>query len=129
MTRGEQPRMARIERVEDRGSLQDVPDTDAAQREEPDGAHRPEEQPDHAGAVTLDEEEVAKLEPDADVHKLIGDHIDAINEKFARVEQIKKFAILPHDLSQEGGELTPTMKVKRKVVTEKYKKEIDKLYN
>jgi long-chain acyl-CoA synthetase len=78
--------------------------------------------------VTLDEEEVAKLGPDADVHKLIGDHIDAINEKFARVEQIKKFAILPHDLSQEGGELTPTMKVKRSVVTEKYADEVERLY-
>jgi long-chain acyl-CoA synthetase len=78
--------------------------------------------------VTLDEEEVAKLAPDADVHKLIGDHIDAINEKFARVEQIKKFAILPHDLSQEGGELTPTLKVKRSVVTEKYADEVERLY-
>jgi len=78
--------------------------------------------------VTLDEEEVAKLPPDSDVHKLIGEHIDAINEKFARVEQVKKFAILPHDLSQEGGELTPTMKVKRSVVADKYAAEVEKLY-
>ncbi len=47
-------------------------------------------------------------------------HVDQINEKFARVEQVKKIRILPTDLSQEGGELTPTLKVKRNVVADKY---------
>jgi long-chain acyl-CoA synthetase len=51
-----------------------------------------------------------------------------VNEKFARVEQVKKFEILPQDLSQEGGELTPTMKVKRNVVADKYSGEVEKLY-
>jgi long-chain acyl-CoA synthetase len=51
-----------------------------------------------------------------------------VNEKFARVEQVKKFEILPQDLSQEGGELTPTLKVKRTVVGDKYAGEIDSLY-
>ena len=78
--------------------------------------------------VTLDEEEAEKLEPGADVRGMIARHIDAINEKFARVEQVKTFAILPTDLSQEGGELTPTMKVKRAAVAEKYAEEIEKLY-
>ena len=41
---------------------------------------------------------------------------------------MKKFAILPDDLSQEGGELTPTLKVKRAVVASKYADEIDTLY-
>ena len=41
---------------------------------------------------------------------------------------MKKFEILPHDLSQEGGELTPTMKVKRNVVADKYAAEIESLY-
>jgi long-chain acyl-CoA synthetase len=45
------------------------------------------------------------------------------------VEQIKKFKILPHDLSQETGELTPTLKVKRNVVNEKFAGEIDALYS
>jgi long-chain acyl-CoA synthetase len=41
---------------------------------------------------------------------------------------VKKFEILPHDLSQEGGELTPTMKVKRNVVADKYAGEVEQLY-
>ena len=59
---------------------------------------------------------------------LIQEHLDKVNEKFARVEQVKKFEILPHDLSQETGELTPTMKVKRNVVAEKFEKDVDALY-
>jgi long-chain acyl-CoA synthetase len=59
---------------------------------------------------------------------IIQQHLDQVNEKFARVEQVKKFEILPHDLSQETGELTPTLKVKRNVVAEKFEKDVDALY-
>ncbi|MBK8294420.1 MAG: long-chain fatty acid--CoA ligase [Solirubrobacterales bacterium] len=55
-------------------------------------------------------------------------HIEEVNTHFARVEQVKRFQILPADLSQEGGELTPTMKIKRPVVASKYAEEIDELY-
>ena len=41
---------------------------------------------------------------------------------------MKKFEILPHDLSQETGELTPTMKVKRNVVADKFEKDVEELY-
>jgi long-chain acyl-CoA synthetase len=91
--------------------------------------------------ITLDIEECAKLAQEngwpadpaelADhkgMKQLIQDHLDEVNEKFARVEQVKKFEILPHDLSQETGELTPTLKVKRNVVAEKYENEVDALY-
>jgi long-chain acyl-CoA synthetase len=91
--------------------------------------------------VTLDMEECAKLAEErgwpADsaelahhegMRQLLQEHLDKVNEKFARVEQVKKFEILPHDLSQEGGELTPTLKVKRNVVAEKYEQEVDALY-
>ena len=50
------------------------------------------------------------------------------NKQLASYESIKKFHILPRDFTIEGGELTPTLKVKRKVVTEKHKAEIEALY-
>jgi long-chain acyl-CoA synthetase len=95
-----------------------------------------------AALVTLDSEEVAKLaagDPafggderawaaSPRIRALIAEHVERINERFARVEQVKRFAILPHDLSQEGGELTPTLKVKRAVVADKYAAEIAALY-
>ncbi len=70
-------------------------------------------------------EALASSEP---IRREIDAHLEKVNAKFARVEQVKKIAILPHDLSQEGGELTPTMKVKRNVVADKYAGEIEALY-
>jgi long-chain acyl-CoA synthetase len=91
--------------------------------------------------VTLDPEEAARYakqhglpeDPEAlasnkQVKADIDAHVEQINQKFARVEQVKKIRILPHDLSQAGGELTPTMKVKRAAVASKYENEIDELY-
>jgi long-chain acyl-CoA synthetase len=93
------------------------------------------------GLVTLDPEEAvayakehqlpedpAQLAANGAVREAIEAHLAKVNEKFARVEQVKKIAILPEDLSQEGGELTPTLKVKRAVVTEKHQGEIEQLY-
>jgi long-subunit acyl-CoA synthetase (AMP-forming) len=54
--------------------------------------------------------------------------VDEANEKLARVEQIKKFKLLPTDWQPGGDELTPTMKLKRKPIAEKYEAEIEKLY-
>ncbi len=54
--------------------------------------------------------------------------VDAVNAAVGPVEQIKRFNILSHDLTQETGELTPTLKVKRNVVTEKNAAQIDALY-
>ena len=91
--------------------------------------------------VTLDPEEAAayaqengldetpeQLSANPDVKASIMAHVDKINQNFARVEQVKKIAILPEDLSQENGELTPTLKVKRAVVTAKRESEIEQLY-
>jgi len=73
-------------------------------------------------------EDLASLSRDPKVHELIQGVLDEVNRKYAQVEQVKRFAILDHDLSQEGGELTPTLKVKRNVVNEKYKDVFDSLY-
>jgi long-chain acyl-CoA synthetase len=91
--------------------------------------------------ITLDPEEIvpwakkqglatdtASLAKEPKVHDLIQAELDRANSKYAQVEQIKKFAILDHDLSQESGELTPTLKVKRNVVNEKYAELLDSLY-
>src|SRR5207302_5308397 len=73
-------------------------------------------------------EDVASLAHDPQVHALIQGEIDRVNAKYAQVEQVKKFAILDHDLSQPTGELTPTLKVKRNVVNDKYAAIFDQLY-
>jgi long-chain acyl-CoA synthetase len=54
--------------------------------------------------------------------------VNQLNQKLASYETIKRFAILPRDLSEEAGELTPSLKVKRKVVSEHYKEEIASMY-
>ncbi|MCU0259356.1 MAG: AMP-dependent synthetase/ligase, partial [Solirubrobacteraceae bacterium] len=92
--------------------------------------------------ITLDEEEIvpwaqqngiedvsmSALAQNEQVHALIQGVLDEANEKYAQVEQVKKFFILDHDLSQETGELTPTLKVKRNIVNEKYAGRFDALY-
>ena len=55
--------------------------------------------------------------------------VDRANEQLARVEQIKKFKVLPTDWEPGGDELTPTMKLKRKPIHEKYEDVIEKLYS
>jgi long-chain acyl-CoA synthetase len=60
---------------------------------------------------------------------LIKDTVERYNQNFNQVEQIKKFELLPYEWSVEGGELTPTLKLKRKVIMEKYKDAIERIYS
>ena len=55
--------------------------------------------------------------------------IDKYNPQFNHVEQIKKFVLLSNEWTVESGELTPSMKMKRKVILQKYSEEIEKIYN
>jgi long-chain acyl-CoA synthetase len=92
--------------------------------------------------VMIDQENVEKFAQDSDVpfsnyasltrapqvQALIQGEIDRVNRKFARVEQIKKFFLLDTQLSAEDEELTPTMKLKRKLVQIKYAPQIEAMY-
>ena len=90
--------------------------------------------------ITIDPEEapafaeqhglkVEDLPESAEMRAEVQQVVDHVNSEVGPVEQIKKFKILPADLSQQTGELTPTLKVKRNVVTEKFGAEIDALYS
>ena len=70
----------------------------------------------------------ASLTHAAPVQALIQAEIERVNKKFARVEQIKKFFLLDTQLSAEDEELTPTMKLKRKLVEKKYQPQIEAMY-
>ena len=58
----------------------------------------------------------------------LQEQVDRVNETLARVQTIKKFTILPNEFTIEGGELTHTMKIKRRIINQKYAKEIDGMY-
>ncbi len=63
-----------------------------------------------------------------EIKQLIQTEVDRVNKSLAQVEQVKKFAIIPKKLYEEDGEVTPTMKVKRKSINEAYKDIIEKMY-
>jgi long-chain acyl-CoA synthetase len=77
--------------------------------------------------ITLDPAEMEGS--GADAQALVQEIVDEVNRDRVRVEQIKRFAILPRDFSQEEGELTPTLKLRRKVVHEHFAAEIEHLYS
>jgi long-chain acyl-CoA synthetase len=70
----------------------------------------------------------AELVGSAEAREMVQGYIDALNARLNPWETIKKFLILPKDLSIEDGDLTPSMKLKRRVVAKKYKDELDSLY-
>ena len=63
------------------------------------------------------------------MNKIIQQGIDAANEKaISKAQRVQKFIILDADFSVDGGELTPTLKMKRKIINQKYEKEINSMY-
>ncbi len=65
---------------------------------------------------------------DAKVRALYQGEVDKVNAELARYEQIRVWELVPNDFTLEGGELTPTLKVKRRVINVKYKEILDRLY-
>ncbi len=63
-----------------------------------------------------------------ELQALLKKNLEQINSKLASWETVKKFAVLPNDFTEASGELTPSLKVKRKVVIERYQSVIDGLY-
>ena len=92
--------------------------------------------------IMIDEDNVVKFAQDhkiqfstykdltanEEINKLIHEEMAAVNETLSRVEQVKKFTILPKKLYEEDGEVTPTMKVKRKFVNEAFSDLIEAMY-
>jgi long-chain acyl-CoA synthetase len=94
-----------------------------------------------AALITLDEAEigqwgadrgiegdVATLSQDERVRELVQGIVDGVNRDRSRYEQIKRFTIVPRDFTMEHGEVTPTLKLRRRTVTEHFSKEIEDLY-
>ena len=92
--------------------------------------------------IMIDQENVEKFAQDHDipfsnyaslcrapeVQKLIEGEVERVNKQFARVEQVKKFRLIEQKLGAEDEELTPTMKLKRKFVNQKYADLIESMY-
>jgi long-chain acyl-CoA synthetase len=79
--------------------------------------------------LTLDPDEVSKLDGKQDPKALVSEEVERVNERLARFEQIRRFEILPRDFSPEENEITPTLKLKRRVVEENFAAELEKLYS
>jgi long-chain acyl-CoA synthetase len=89
---------------------------------DPDAMETWAEHNDHSGRAY---EEIVAL---PEVREMISGHVDELNSRLERWETIKKFEILPHDLTVENGGLTPSMKVKRKAVEATYMEILDSMY-
>ena len=89
----------------------------------------PDYAPGWAKSQGIEGDSLADLAKDERVIEAVGQGVEEGNQKMARVEQVKKFTILPEEWEPGGDELTPTMKLKRKPISEKYTAEIEDLYS
>ncbi len=87
-----------------------------------------EQAADVARACDAATSEPAALAADASFQGFVRSHLDEVNRRLSRVETIKRFTLLPNEFSVESGELTPTLKMKRNVVQERYRDQILAMY-
>ena len=79
-----------------------------------------------ANGIAFDSRETLCSDPR--IFNMMKERIDTLQQQLAHYEQVKRFTLLPHHLSMERGELTNTLKIRRRVLNENYKAEIDKMY-
>ncbi len=84
--------------------------------------------PDWAASQRMEYTDLVSFSRDPRVHREIQRAVDGANSQFARLEQIKRFTILPVEWTPEGGERTPTLKLRRRVIAAKFTAEIEAMY-
>ena len=78
--------------------------------------------------LLLENKPYAEVVKTKEAHDLLEGYFKEVNKSLAKYESVKNFAILPKDLSIDDGELTPSLKVKRKVVAERFRSQIEEMY-
>lgn len=82
----------------------------------------------YAKSTDLKYENKMDLIRNADIRAMFQKRLDHIQKELARYEQVKKFTLLPREFSIETGEITPTLKLRRKIIMERFRKEIEAMY-
>ena len=79
--------------------------------------------------IISNNKELSDFTDNENIFNFISDEIEKLNQKFSNPEQIKKFSILPRDFSIDEGELTPTLKIRRKQINDNWSKVINTMYS
>ena len=82
----------------------------------------------HARSINLKYESKKELIKNADIQAMFQERLDKVQEELAKFEQVKKFTLLHREFSIELGEITPTLKLRRKIIMERFRKEIEAMY-
>jgi long-chain acyl-CoA synthetase len=88
----------------------------------------PIESQEYASARGIEHKDFSDLTRNDEMHAIVESLVERVNARLSSTEAIRKFVILDHDLSIERDEITPTLKIKRNVVTERYKGMLERLY-
>ncbi|USE39360.1 hypothetical protein [Endozoicomonas sp. SCSIO W0465] len=82
----------------------------------------------HAKALNLKYQNHKELVQHSSIQELIQERVNKIQKGLAKFEQVKKFTLLPKEFSIELGEITPTLKLRRKIIMKRFRKEIEAMY-
>ncbi len=96
---------------------------------EMDGSRLPKDPAEQIALLNKQGHELSEYTDSAEIHAEIDAEVQRLNAKFMPPEQIKKFTILPRDLTVDDGELTPTLKIRRKQIRENWTAEIEQMYS